>query len=377
MRPALLIAWHDIRHQLRQPQTLIWLFLMPPIFFYFIGTVTSGFSSVGGGEPAPVALTAEGDPGFLQPQLERSLRASGFAPHVAESAIAHGRTLAIPDAFTDRLLAGEETVLSYRTDASELSRELEEVRVTKAALTLLADVIAVRAATEGEITAADFDALNAVERSLRLDVGPAGARREIPSGFQQSVPGMLVMFTLLVLLTSGASLILIERKQGLLRRLASAPLTREQLVFGKWLSRMALATIQVGFAMLAGTLLFAMDWGPDLAMIGAVLFGWAAFCASAGLLLGNLAATEGQATGIGVLASNLLAALGGCWWPIEITPAWMQGVQKVLPTGWAMDALHKLISFEAGWAAALPHLAALVIGATLLGWAAARRFRYD
>ena len=377
MRPAWFIAWHDIRHQLRQPETLIWLFLMPPIFFYFIGTVTAGFSSVGDRDQAlPVAVVADGSPGFLRPQLERSLRASGFAPHVAESAIAHDRSLALPEAFTERLLAGEETVLAYRTDASE-SRELEEVRVAKAALTLLADVIAVRAATEGDITAADFEALNAVERSLRLDVRPAGARREIPSGFQQSVPGMLVMFTLLVLLTSGAVLILIERKQGLLRRLASAPLTRGQLVFGKWLSRMALATIQVGFAMLAGTLLFAMDWGPDLAMVGAVLFGWAAFCASAGLLLGNLAASEGQATGIGVLASNLLAALGGCWWPIEVTPAWMQGVQKVLPTGWAMDALHKLISFEAGWAAALPHLAALLIGATALGWAAARRFRYD
>lgn len=376
MRLAFLIAWHDIRHQLRQPQTLIWLFLMPPIFFYFIGTVTAGFSSVGGGEPAPVALVAEGDPGFLQPQLARGLRASGFAPYAPEPAEDVGRSLAIPDAFTDRLLAGEEMVLAYRTNASELARELEQVRITKTALTLLADVVAVRAATEGSVTAADFDALNAVDRNLRLDVRPAGARQEIPSGFAQSVPGILVMFTLLVLLTSGASLILVERKQGLLRRLASAPLTRDQLVFGKWLSRMALATIQVGFAMLAGTVLFAMDWGPDLAMIVAILFGWAAFCASAGLLLGNLAATEGQATGIGVLTSNLLAALGGCWWPIEITPAWMQGLQKVLPTGWAMDALHKLINFEAGWASALPHLAALILGATVLGWAAARRFRY-
>ena len=39
--------------------------------------------------------------------------------------------------------------------------------------------------------------------------------------------------------------------------------------------------------------------------------------------------TEGQAVGIGVLATNVLAALGGCWWPIEITPAWMQTLALV------------------------------------------------
>ena len=77
-----------------------------------------------------------------------------------------------------------------------------------------------------------------------------------------------------------------------------------------------------------------MDWGPNLAMVIVVLASWAMFCASAGLLLGSIAKTEGQASGLGVLLSNLLAALGGCWWPIEITPDWMQFLQKLLPTGW-------------------------------------------
>ena len=42
MRNALFIAWHDVRHQLRQAGTLVWVFVMPPVFFYFIGTVTGG-----------------------------------------------------------------------------------------------------------------------------------------------------------------------------------------------------------------------------------------------------------------------------------------------------------------------------------------------
>ena len=44
MREILFIAWNDARFQLRQGSTLVWLLIMPPIFFYFIGTVTGGFS---------------------------------------------------------------------------------------------------------------------------------------------------------------------------------------------------------------------------------------------------------------------------------------------------------------------------------------------
>ena len=140
---------------------------------------------------------------------------------------------------------------------------------------------------------------------------------------------------------------------------------------------MALSVLQIGVAMVVGTLLFKMQWGPDFGMVIVILCAWAAFCASAGLLLGSIARTERQAASLGVLVANLLAALGGCWWPIEITPAWMQFVQKLLPTGWAMDALHKLISFEAGAMSALPNAFGLFVAALLVTLLAVKRFRYE
>ena len=129
---------------------------------------------------------------------------------------------------------------------------------------------------------------------------------------------------------------------------------------------MVLAVLQIASAVLIGTLVFDMQWGPDVPMVILVLLAWAAFCASAGLMLGSLAKTDGQAAGLGVLVANVLAALGGCWWPIEITPPWMQGLQNFMPTGWAMDGLHALVSFGAPALSVLPHLAALGFGAVLL-----------
>ena len=144
-----------------------------------------------------------------------------------------------------------------------------------------------------------------------------------------------------------------------------------------WAGRLALATVQVTVALAFGTWLFRMDWGPDFAMVLVVLAAWAAFCASAALLLGSVARTEAQAAGLGVLLSNVLAALGGCWWPIEITPDWMQALQKFLPTGWTMDALHKLISFGAGPVSVLPNVLVLLLASLAVTALAVNRFRYE
>ena len=59
MRTIIFIAWNDAKFQLRQGSTLVWIFVMPPIFFYFIGTVMGGFSgSVSGGQATPVVVVA-------------------------------------------------------------------------------------------------------------------------------------------------------------------------------------------------------------------------------------------------------------------------------------------------------------------------------
>ena len=384
MKSLIFIAIHDLKYQLRQGSTLLWVLVMPPVFFYFIGTVTGGFSGgVSGGTSTPLVIVAE-SPGFLKDQIDKRLTENGFEPDWIESLLLNEdgsnkprRLLTFGANLSDQINAGEAVTAAYETAASALSRDYESIRIRRSLYTVLADILVADARTGESLSADALLALNAEPRIWQLESQPAGKRQEIPGGFEQSIPGILVMFTLLVLLTSGASMLTVERNEGLLRRLASAPISRAEVVAGKWVGRMGLAVVQVGVALAFGTFLFNMEWGPDLAMIAVVLGGWAAFCASAGLLLGSLASTEGQAAGLGVLFANVLAALGGCWWPIEVTPEWMQFVQKLLPTGWTMDALHKLISFEAGATSAVPHAAALLIGAVVVAMLAINRFRYE
>ena len=382
MKNILFIAWQDVRNQLRQGSTLLWVFVMPPIFFFFIGTVTGGFSSgIGGGQTTPLTVVAK-SPGFLKDQIDLRLAANQFEAEWVESieATAEGesptRILSFDAGMSDKVLAGEQVKASFETSANALNREFEEIRMQRALYTALADIV-IANATTGPLSAEALITLNNAPRVWQLDVSSAGERVNIPSGFQQAVPGILVMFTLLVLLTSSGSMLVQERTQGLLRRLAATPISKAELIAGKWDGRMVLAAIQILVALIVGTFLFKMDWGPNLGMVILVLIAWGGFCASAGLWLGTVANTQAQAGGLGVLAANVLAALGGCWWPIEITPEWMQFVQKMIPTGWTMDALHKLISFQAAAASVIPNIAMLLAATVVFGVLAVRRFRYE
>jgi len=379
------IARKDLAYTLRERNTLVWLLFMPLVFFYFIGTMTAGFSA--GAGPQRIAVVVPDKAGFLVERILTQLKSNELIPirfHPDTTPFEPGdkrlrdysRQLRIPAGLTASIVAGRPVHLEFTTTRKSLSGDYDVFRLKRAVYTVLADII-VSAKDQGHITASALAEIDAAPRSLTLSVESAGARQDIPVGMQQAVPGILVMFTLMMSFTSGGIALFLERKRGTLRRLASAPISRTQLVTGKWLGKLALNGAQITFAMLAGWLLFDVHWGPDLPMLLAVLLAWAGFCAGLGMLLGSVARSEGQVTGFGVLAANLLAALGGCWWPIEITPAWMQSLQKLLPTGWIMNAMHQLVNFQNGASAAIGDLATLLLAALFVTWLAKRKFSYQ
>jgi len=372
------IATKDLKYTLRAREAIVWVFVMPIVFFYFIGTITGGFRA-GPKQVERIAIQADESSGFLVDQMTLRLEERDYEvvrPDSAHQFAAYSRRLTVPEAFTDSVLSGVQSSLGFANESTGMTQDYHSIRVQRAVYTLLADLIVI-GTQSGAVTPEAFDSLNAMPRTLSLEVKPAGERKHIPTGFEQAIPGIMVMFTLMVMATSGSILLVIERRQGLLRRLAYTPISKMSIVLGKWGGKWFTGIVQIAFAMIAGTLIFKMDWGPDLGAVIAVMLVYGALMAAVGIILGNIARSEGQAVGIGVIAANVLAALGGCWWPIEITPSWMQKLQLFLPTGWAMDALHKLISFGAGPSSVLPHLIGMTIGCVVLVAVGTRIFRFE
>ena len=378
LRQSVFVGRKDLQYMLRARETLMWTFVMPILFFYFIGTVTGGFARSGSAQE-PLALWTAGDAGFLADQLAHRLEEQRYTivRPASESELAqHARRLIAPAGFTDSVLAHRPVKVRFTRDEGGMGFDYDRLRIGRAVYTVLADLV-VTDKTGSTPSPESFAKLNAMPRMLKLEVTPAGKRRTVPTGFDQAVPGTMVMFTLMIMTTSGAVLLFIERRQGLLRRLAYTPIPRLAVVLGKWGGKSSLGIVQIAFAMLTGTVLFHVNWGPHVGVVVLLLILYAALMASVGILLGNLARSEGQSIAIGVVSSNVLSALGGCWWPIEVAPKWMQKIQLFLPTGWAMDGLHKLVSFGDGPASVVPHLIGMTLAAAVLLLLSARIFRFE
>jgi ABC-2 type transport system permease protein len=375
-RDALYLARMDAAHLLRRRETLLWTFVMPIIFFYFLGTIAGNST---GPMKDNLAVSVPPDAGFLADQLLARLDQRGYnlirAPDPKEF-LRYRRRLSIPAGFTNSVLTGKPMKIRFDRTGEDVSGDYDRVRLYRAVNATLADLIVVSSGNAG-VSKEAFDKLAAAPRMLTLNVKPAGKRLDPPSGFEQSVPGTMVMFTLLMLFTTGGVTLTMERNQGILRRLASSPMSRGAVVLGKWGARMSLGVIQIAFAMIAGSLLFHVRWGPNLPMVVLVLLVYGSLAAALGMLLGNFGRTEGQVIGLGVIASNLFAGLGGCWWPIEITPLWTQKLALAFPTGWTMDALHKLMNFGASPASVLPNLCVTAAAALVAGYVLSRSFRFQ
>ncbi len=65
-----------------------------------------------------------------------------------------------------------------------------------------------------------------------------------------------------------------------------------------------------------------------------------------GMLCGVLCQTERQVTNVAIFAAMVLAALGGCWWPIEIVPEGLKIVATFTPSYWALHGLQRVIYFN-------------------------------
>lgn len=377
LRNSWFLARKELKYWMRDREVWLWTFFMPLLFIFFIGTVTAGGGGGGSGK-STIAVQSPEDAGFLAKQIEERLEENEFviARPADEEFSNYYRRLTIPAGFTEGVIAGEPQTLSFQRKSAGLGNDFDQLRVGRAVYTVLADVVAAEAA-EGPLADEQIQTLRETPRALSLRIESAGQRKTIPNGFEQAIPGTMVVFVLMNVLTSGAITLVVDRRRGMLRRLASTPISRGEVFVGKWISRMMLGIVQVVVGLAAGTFLFSMEWGPNFPMVVVVLLAWSSFCASLGLLAGCVGGTPGQVIGLSILSSMVLAALGGCWWPIEVTPEWMQSLQKCLPTGWAMDAMHRLISFRDEASSAVPHVLGMLGGAFVLGCLGARRFRFQ
>lgn len=365
------IAWNDLFLTLKDKMFFFWLLVFPLLFSLLFGLAFPGSSS----RVQKATLNVlDKDQSFLSEALIRELGGEKYQlTLLEEEAEKRYRTLVIPEGFTKNILAGTkvELVLETETDASPEASQTVYSHVLKAAIKVLTKLVTI-APEDEEALRTEYDELQ-ITRLITLRTEMAGKLRAIPAGFNHTVPAAAVMFLLFNVLMYGGINLLQERRQGLLERLYLSPATYASILGGKWLSRVSLGMVQIVLLFLAGKVLFKTYWGPSLPALLLVSLFFCGTIAGMSILLGSILRKEEVLIVLNILLANLMAALGGCWFPQELFPAGVKNVSYIFPTGWTMDAFHKLIFFGYDLNTVLPHILVL-LGYTLVFFGLAVKF---
>jgi ABC-2 type transport system permease protein len=363
---VLAIARTGLKQVLRDRMALISMTVLPLAIILMVGL------AMGGEDEARVGIVRD-DAGPLAADLVSGISATeGFASEEFDGeesmrrAVRRGTIHAgviVPAGWSDSLLEGRQATVTIVSGPGA------------SGFALRAPVAAAIADQTAEVRAAvalggDLEA--GLRRARRIaDAQPAvtvareaadAARTEF--GFAYTAPSNLVLFVFLVSLAASGTIVE-SRRLGVTRRALATPTSALVIVAGFSLGRLLIALLQSVIIVVAGAVVFGVDWGDAVGAAGLVAL-FAVVSTAAAMIVGAVARTADQAGAVGPPLGIALGMLGGCMWPLEIVGDVMRTIGHLTPHAWAMDAWIELVGRDATVADIAPNLAALGAFAAVL-----------
>lgn len=362
-----------LRRVIADRANLIWLLLMPLIFSYLMGQLMGNWSATAqkptfivyglehGGEALSAMLAPLDDHADFDLVRRDTLASEAKARRLLERKRVSA-VLLVDTGYADSVAVGAVPRLDFfhdsdRTSSQKIRRAFDAVYARAMVRASASSLVDPDLAALEPGRAANFDAdiyeHLLEEPRVHLVSESLGCRRYddllLTDSRQHSGPAYTLMFILMFLLMSAKDLVT-ERRQRTLDRLRIALPSMFDLLAGFFLAGVVVGLFQAVMLLGLNSLLFGIDYGSSPAALVVMIVLFVSVSSAAGLLLGTLAASGGQADGLGMVLGMGLPALGGLWWPLEITPPYMQDLGRALPTGQAITVFHDLIG--RGWGVA-------------------------
>ncbi len=171
--------------------------------------------------------------------------------------------------------------------------------------------------------------------------------RNIPNATQHNIPAWTIFAMFFIVISLGSSVVR-EKLNGSFVRLKTLPTSYLVALLSKQIAYMAVTLVQTAAIFSIGVWLFPLIGLPALnipadklgLLIVSVICGWCAV--SYAICIGVFAQTQEQANGFGAVSIVLLAAIGGILVPSFAMPASFQGVMKLSPLHWCLEAFYGL-----------------------------------
>ena len=348
---------NTLRLVIRDKSAAIWMLLIPLFYILIFG---NAFRSNSSHKDVKADLQIwNQDGGLLSRRLLEHLSSENLQINMQDSLpySINVRFLTIPDSFSACVLDNKPVELSFitRPGSNQEAEATAEMALRKATMRLMADLAELELQNT-EPAAESFRQLDSRASLVSLHSEYAGEYKIIPNGYNHQVPANIIMFTLIIVFIYAGEILMEEREKGMMSRIRLSPISEHQFFLGKWAGITLIGLIQMSILIAAGRFLFNIHYGPSLAAVILLALVFAACCAAMGLTLAMLVKRREQLNGIALMTALGMAALSGCWWPIEIVPGWMAVIAQILPSGIALRAFHQLISYGHGLHMIVPHL---------------------
>ncbi len=184
----------------------------------------------------------------------------------------------------------------------------------------------------------------------------------------QLVGGWAIQF-LLFALTASATALFREKEHGIFDRVLSAPVTRGDILWSKFLYGISLGLLQLLVLFFAGELLYGIDIGGQIVNLVIVCVFAAAACTAFGMLIAAISPTPESARGFSTFFILLMSAIGGAWFPVSFMPEIIQRFSKLTLVYWSIEGFSQVLWAHATLAELLPILGYLaLITALVMGF---------
>lgn len=196
------------------------------------------------------------------------------------------------------------------------------------------------------------------------------------NGYAHAFAGMGVQFILFMGIEAGV-LILLQRRQGLWKRLRAAPLSKATLLGSRIVSSALIAIFLLAVMYTLAWLIFDVRIEGSVLGFAAVVLAFALMNAAFGLMIAALGDSPDATRGISIFAVLIMVMIGGAWVPSFLFPTWLQDLSLLVPTRWAVDGLEAMTWRGLDFTAALGPIFALLGFAVLFSLLAVYRFRWE
>jgi ABC-2 type transport system permease protein len=398
MKKIFAIAWKDAIIRFASSSELLFFIILPVIFTFLL----AGGSSGGDGDDRIRLLVVDEAQTAISQQIITELENStAVRPEVVTRADAQSQfderrassVFIIPAGMDIEKLQGGSTDVEMLQQPNNLNATVQE----RAVLTAIRRVSSAISAAQNAVKqreakqpfASDAEKQAYFESSLELAQKIRDDTPERVTVMEGSTPdtvdydpranssaGQLITWVFVPLFGISA-LFAYERQQGTLRRLLTTPSRKATFLLGTIFGQVVTALVQMLMLVGFGILVMKLNWGREPLALFIILLTSALAAAAFGTTMGTFIKTEGQASGLSTMFGMLFALMGGCWYPLELFPAAIQNMVKVLPTTWAMQGMLDLVLRGGGLLDILPEAGVLLGFAAVFFTVGVLRFRYE